>query len=70
MQLALNFIILKLSKSGFKTIYTPINPTKIADHLLIPIFSFKKIIAKIDIKKGLEKNKAFAIASDIKVKER
>ena len=26
-------------------------------------------IAKIDIKKGLEKNNAFAIASDIKVKE-
>ena len=50
--------------------YTPTNPMKIALHRLIPIFSFKKIIAKIDIKKGLEKNKAFAIASDIKVKER
>ena len=56
-------VILKLSKSGFKTINTPQNPTKIADHLLIPIFSFKKIIAKIETKKGQQKNNAFAVAS-------
>ena len=31
--------------------------------------SFKKIIARIDIKKGQEKNNALVIASDIKVKE-
>ena len=49
--------------------YTPINPTKIADHLLMPICSFKNRLAKIEIKNGLEKNNAFAIARDIKVKE-
>jgi len=42
-----------LLKSGFKTIYTPIKPIKIADHLLIPTFSFKKIVANIETKKGL-----------------
>ena len=40
-------------------------PIKIADHLLIPTFSFKKTVANIETKKGLEKNNAFAIASDI-----
>jgi hypothetical protein len=39
------------------------NPIIIAIHLLIPTFSFKKIIANIETKKGLEKNNAFAIAS-------
>ena len=33
--------------------YTPIKPTKIADHLLKPTFSFKKIVANIETKKGL-----------------
>ena len=51
------------------TIKTPIKPTTIALQRLIPIFSFKKIIARIDIKKGQEKNNALVIASDIKVKE-
>ena len=44
-------------------------PTNIADHLLIPIFSFKNNFASMDIKKGLEKKSALAIASDIRVKE-
>ena len=51
---------LKLLKSGFNVIYTPIKPTTIADHLLIPIFSFKKKCANIVIKKGVTKNKAVA----------
>ena len=67
--LSANLKILKSSKFGFKTIKTPTKPTIIALHLLIPIFSFKKIIAKIDIKKGQEKNNALVIARDIKVKE-
>ena len=49
--------------------YTPINPTTIADHLLIPICSFKKNFANIDIKNGHEKNNAFAIANDINVND-
>jgi hypothetical protein len=60
---------LKSLKFGFKTIYTPKKPTKIADHILIPTFSFKNIVAKIEIKKGLEKKSALAIARDIYVKE-
>ena len=48
---------------------TPINPIAIADHLLIPIFYFKNSTAKIETKKGLEKNNAFAIARDMYVKE-
>ena len=48
---------------------TPIKPTKIAIHLLIPTFSLRKIIAKIDTKKGLEKKSAFAIANDINVND-
>jgi hypothetical protein len=51
------------------TINTPINPNAIADHLLIPINSFKKNFANIETKKGHEKNKAFAVASCIYVKE-
>ena len=35
----------------------------------MPISSFKKNFAKIDIKKGLEKNNAFAMAKVINVKE-
>ena len=38
-------------------------PKTIADHLLIPINSFKKNLAKIDTKKGQEKNRAFAVAT-------
>ena len=41
----------------------------IADHLLIPIFSFKKIIAKIETKNGQQKNNAFAVASVMYVNE-
>ena len=52
-----------------ETIYTPINPVMIADHLLIPIFSFKKIIAKIETKNGQQKNNAFAVARVIYVNE-
>ena len=48
---------------------TPIKPNTIADHLLIPINSFKKNFAKIETKNGHEKNKAFAVASGIKVRE-
>ena len=40
--------------------YTPIKPTTTADHLLIPISSFKKKCANIVIKKGVTKNKAVA----------
>ena len=59
----------KSEKFGFKTINTPIKPNKIADHLLIPINSFKKNFAKIDTKNGHEKNKAFAVAKGIYVRE-
>ena len=45
------------------------NPVIIADHLLIPIFSFKKIVAKIDTKNGQQKNNAFAVASVMYVNE-
>ena len=44
---------------------TPIKPKAIADHLLIPINSFKKNFAKIDTKNGQEKNKALAVANCI-----
>ena len=44
-------------------------PNTIADHLLIPINSFKKNFAKIETKNGHEKNKAFAVAKGIQVKE-
>ncbi len=64
-----SFLYSKSLRSGFKTINTPINPVKIASHLLIPTFSFKNNTAKMDTKNGLEKNKAFAIASDIYVSE-
>ena len=61
-----NFIFdivkLKFEKFGFRTIKTPIKPNAIADHLLIPINSFKKNFANIDTKKGHEKNKALAVA--------
>ena len=40
-----------------------------ADHLLIPINSFKKNLANIETKKGHEKNKALAVASCIYVIE-
>ena len=49
--------------------YTPINPTIIAIHLLIPINSFKKSFAKIDTKKGDEKKSALAVAKGIYVSE-
>ena len=42
---------------------TPIKPNTIADHLLIPINSFKKNLAKIDTKKGQEKKSALAVAN-------
>ena len=41
----------------------------IADHLLIPISSLRNNFAKIDIKNGQEKNKAFAIAKVMNVKD-
>ena len=44
-------------------------PNTIADHLLIPINSFKKNLAKIDTKKGQEKNKAFAVAKAYRLKK-
>ena len=59
----------KFEKFGFRTIYTPIKPNIIADHLLTPISSFKNNFAKIDTKKGLEKNSAFAVASGMYVKD-
>ena len=40
-----------------------------ADHLLIPINSFKKNFANMDTKNGHEKNRAFAVANGIYVKE-
>ena len=40
-------------------------PNIIADHLLKPINSFKKNFANIETKKGLEKNKALAVANGI-----
>ena len=48
---------------------TPKNPNAIADHLLIPIYSFKKNFAKIDTKKGQEKKSALAVAKGIQVKD-
>jgi hypothetical protein len=51
------------------TINTPKNPKAIADHLLIPIYSFKKNLAKIDTKKGQEKKSALAVARGMYVKE-
>ena len=45
----------KSEKLGSSTIKTPMKPNTIADHLLIPINSFKKNLAKIDTKKGQEK---------------
>ena len=45
------------------------NPNIIADHLLIPMNSFKNILAKIETKKGQEKKRAFAVAKGIQVKE-
>ena len=53
------------TQNAFKTINTPIKPKTIADHLLIPINSFKKNFAKIETKNGHEKNKAFAVAKGI-----
>ena len=51
-------------KSGSKTIYTPINPVMIADHLPdTDFFHFKKTIARIETKNGQQKNNAFAVAS-------
>ena len=63
------FLYSNSEKFGFRTTYTPINPNTIADHLLIPINSFKKNFANIETKKGLEKNNAFAVARGIKVKD-
>ena len=57
------------TQNAFKTIKTPIKPKIIADHLLIPIVSFKNNFANIDTKKGEEKNRAFAVAKGIKVNE-
>ena len=45
------------------------NPNIIADHLLIPMNSFKNILAKIETKKGQEKKRAFAVAKGIQVKD-
>ena len=59
----------KSEKFGFSTIKTPKKPNIIADHLLIPINSFKKNFAKIDTKKGQEKKRALAVAKGIYVKE-
>ena len=59
------FLYSKSEKFGSNTIKTPINPKTIADHLLIPINSFKKNFAKIDTKKGQEKKSAFAVAKGI-----
>ena len=52
-------------KFGLSTINTPKNPKAIADHLLIPIYSFRKNFAKIDTKKGQEKKSALAVAKGI-----
>ena len=49
--------------------YTPIKPTKTANPLLGPIFSFKKIFANIVIKKGVTKNRAVAVPKGNTVKE-
>ena len=46
------------------------NPTIRANHLLIPILSLRKIIDRIDIKKGLTKNNVTAVASDSLDKEK
>ena len=59
----------KSEKFGSSTIKTPMKPNTIADHLLIPINSFKKNLAKIDTKKGQEKNRAFAVAKGMYVRE-
>ena len=40
-----------------------------ADHLLIPTNAFKKNFANMDTKNGHEKNRAFAVANGIYVKE-
>ena len=45
------------------------NPNTIADHLLMPMNSFKNILAKIETKKGQEKKSAFAVAKGIQVKD-
>ena len=49
--------------------YTPVKPTAIADHLLIPISSFKKKCANIVIRKGVTKNKAVAVLRGKTAKE-
>ena len=54
-----------LANKGFKTTNIPIKPNNIANHLLIPISSFKNNLASIDIKRGVEKYKAVATASDM-----
>ena len=64
-KLVKDFRYSKSEKFGFKTIKTPIKPKTIADHLLIPIVSFKNNFANIDTKNGHEKNKAFAVANGI-----
>jgi hypothetical protein len=59
----------KLPKSGSRIIYIPRKPINIALHLLMPIFSFKKNLANIEMKNGLEKNNALAIARLINVSD-
>ena len=44
-------------------------PKTIADHLLIPINSFKNNLAKIETKKGHEKKSALAVAKGMQVKD-
>ena len=68
-KLVKDFDIQSLKNLEFKTIKTPTKPKTIADHLLIPIVSFKNNFANIDTKKGEEKNRAFAVAKGIKVSE-
>ena len=63
--LVINFCTQNQKSLDLDTMNTPIKPNTIADHLLIPINSFKKNFAKIDTKNGHEKNKAFAVANGI-----
>ena len=44
-------------------------PNTIADHLLIPMNSFKNTLANIETKKGQEKKRALAVAKGIQVKD-
>ena len=51
----------KSEKFGSSTIKTPIKPKRIADHLLIPIVSFKNNFANIQAIVKIEKEKIFEI---------